>query len=535
MIDQEQKKVIEATEKTIVILAPPGSGKTATIAWRVNHLVHAKKIPPSQIKIISYTNDAVNHMRRVLNTLIDDKNNNVQISTFDGMIHDIVRFRGEKYTILSDAERNGILTQLSALYNVKKTLLQSIITRNLCVKGDLSDSEIEIMRDYFRLMKKIGKYDYDVYTLYVANFLSSAIGATYYYAEKYKYLFVDEAQDLTPRQLRVLSLIHQGSPEHNIVLVGDDDQSIYGYRGCSPLMFVNYFENRSVYQLTHNYRSTKEVISAAQSLINHNQNRLRKKIEITKMTEYGNVTIINSNRQQQYYRILELMKKIPKDDTVGILSRYSVFLLPVADLLLQEGYPSMYCHVTDDFSYNHNTLTSYYLLLYDAIANERNMKNVLKPKKYNCALELIKEKTASAIELNKCILGILQDLGLCTSSKTETDILNIICSFIEKENIQNKGLCLLNRLALLLNYFSAQNSHDDHSYIKLSTLHSAKGKQYDHVIIIDVGDGIFPVHKKRVTEADRRLLYVGMTRAEKTVTIFKIGDSQLLEQISLKQ
>ena len=329
-LNENQKSAVQHINGPCMVLAGPGSGKTRVITYRIVNMVINNNINPKSILAISFTKASSTEMKnRAISLSHDNRLNSVTYGTFHSVFFRILRFF-EKYEldcILDEKSKKyaikGILKNLNVENAEDDDFIMSVINEISYVKNELMDKldfESETLtkdefikvynmyEDYKAQMKKI---DFDDMLIKTYNLLSTNKRVLDRVRSVYRYILVDEFQDINKVQFEVIKLI--ASPTNNIFVVGDEDQSIYGFRGSRPdflLEFEQYFSNSKKYVLDINYRSKKGIIDIANKLIHKNKNRYEKVIKCDR-EDKGIVKYINSEDSEDEARHIgkDILKK----------------------------------------------------------------------------------------------------------------------------------------------------------------------------------------------------------------------------------
>ena len=311
--NQNQVNGIEHFEGPCQVLAGPGSGKTLTIVNRIHHLIYNRRINPEEILVITFTKSAALEMEQRFLKLVGSKSSSVTFGTFHGIFYGILRntyrfnhsnifTEREKYKLLEEIVRNrgietfddedfikDIIADISRIKN-NKLDLEDFVPKT--ISGDLFR---KIYNDYEELRRNVKKIDFDDMLVLCYDLLVSRQQVLKEWQDRFKYILIDEFQDINRIQYDVLMLL--AKPENNLFVVGDDDQSIYGFRGASYKLLFQFqedFPQCKQIVLGENYRSTKNIITKATKLIKQNKYRYPK--EITTRNQKGQAVHIQETR-----------------------------------------------------------------------------------------------------------------------------------------------------------------------------------------------------------------------------------------------
>ena len=298
-LNENQKRAVEHVEGPCMVLAGPGSGKTRVITYRIANMIVNNNIPPARILAISFTKNSSMEMKnRALQICNDPRINKVTFGTFHAVFYKILRYFGSynMNSILDEKTKRitikGILKNLKVENGEDDETVGQVINEISYVKNELMDKqdfESEILTKdefintynmYEEYKEQVKKIDFDDMLLRTYYLLSENKRALEMVRQVYKYILVDEFQDINKVQFEVLKLM--ANPNNNIFVVGDEDQSIYGFRGARPdflLQFEEYFKGTEKILLDINYRSKKEIIDVSNKLIEKNVSRYDKTIK----------------------------------------------------------------------------------------------------------------------------------------------------------------------------------------------------------------------------------------------------------------
>ncbi len=568
-LNKEQKEAIEKTEGKISVVAGPGSGKTRVLIERVLNLIKMGK-PQSKILLITFTNKVREEIiERLFNEIGE---NDVKIHTFHSFASEIIKkyfkeinvnknlkildeddlkllILESQYALISENEifKNEAIDIdefiKSGLYK-NKLSLKSVFTKKLVDKFNLLKSENnystydDLIESLFLILKKVKLRNQIVKTI--------------------EYLMIDECQDLNEEQYVIVELLEKSGLK-NIFMVGDLDQSIYAWRGARPNLFLNFYNNSYQIKLKNNYRSHKDIIEIAKKLISFNDDRIH--IDYAAKAEHkeGSVQIldhVNNDMQSKYIseEILNIFKKGEKPNDIAILFRMNYQAKTIVnELIINKIYYKIY---NEKEFYAKKEIKDVISLLKilnddsDLISWRRTIDNLiklslddnlyiyrLKEKNFKDKIELLfLNKEEDEAQIFKKFLNIINDLQKNQSLNYLEKTLLLLKELKYKklvfhnnnEIIDNVDLFLaevkssiMRKISLdefLLNLGLGNNDKDDEKCIKLMSIHSAKGLEFNQVFILNVNQGIIP-HKHSIETSDiseeRRLMYVGITRAKK--------------------
>ncbi|EFU69787.1 UvrD/REP family ATP-dependent DNA helicase [Aliarcobacter butzleri JV22] len=590
-LNDSQKIAAQHVDGPLLILAGAGSGKTKTITTRLAFLISIG-IDPSSILTLTFTNKAATEMRERAFSLLDSSKifTPPLLCTFHKFGLLFLKFhmseleRKNNFIIIDTDDKKRILKSINK--EIPSALLASEVSK---YKNSLmSPSEVkataqlklyqeiaQIYEDYENYLEKNNLVDFDDLLLLPYKILKNNENLAKQISQKYQYIMVDEYQDTNELQYRLLRLLC--SSHNNLCVVGDDDQSIYGWRGATIkniLNFSDHFENSLVIKLEDNYRSTDTILNHANQLIEHNRDRLGKKLIGTR-TKGDSIKIYESNDENDETRkIVEDIKKLidsgenPKN--IAILFRVNAL-----SRSLEEGFNKAGLHykLVGGMKFYERSeikdLIAYFRILTNLNDNFSIKRIINKPKRGigKTTIEKLEEKS---IETSKSIFDLIQDLdaegiSLIVGKKNartlkvfEASILDLresltqskmrfldnfeetfdyrasydnlpdgferqanideFYGYIRDYFIQNPHLDLKD----FLNEIALENENDDYSgeAVSMMSVHASKGLEFKHLFIIGLEEGFFPITGDGSDlEEERRLGYVAITRAKDNLTL----------------
>lgn len=600
-LNDMQKKAAKLVDGPGLILAGAGSGKTKTITHKIAYMIKEVNINPENILALTFTNKAANEMKERIESLVEKSTDMMQVSTFHSFGVKILRKYSQNIGFSSNF---NIYDTEDSISLIKKILKKLILKNELSPKFYLSKisklkEDEKMPEDYFKIVNmsiEANREFYEVYKLYQEELIKSNsmdFSDILYYSkkitenerilsilqDKYRYILVDEYQDTNELQYKIIKNL--ASKYKNIWVVGDEDQSIYAFRGANINNILNFekdYENVNVVRLEQNYRSTSNILNLANSVIKNNVSSLGKKL----WTMNGEGKKINLyEAENPYYEaryIANIIKSSGKDyKNFAILYRTNYQSRIIEQELIAQSIP---CIIYGGLSFYSRKeikdLMSYLIIINnpsDSINFERAITN---PKRK------IGEKTISEIYkyANDNNLNYIEALDFSNSSKIIefknlikylveyaknnkiSSLLNEIIDktqylkYIEKEeNYEDKVLNIeelynslvdfekenpdlkLDEYLQNISLSSILDKNEDNS-VKLMTIHSSKGLEFDTVFIEGFESGIFPnsklIDNQDEIEEERRLLYVALTRAKKELYL-TYSKSRLVNGISYEK
>lgn len=594
-LNENQLKAVNHLDRPCMVLAGPGSGKTRVITYRIANMVVNKNIKPTSILAISFTKASSIEMKnRALSLSNDFRMNKVTYGTFHSVFFRILRYF-ENYNIESILDEK---TKRIGLKNILKGLnienadddetIGQVINEISYVKNELMDKRdfksevltndefIKVYNFYEEYKQQMNKIDFDDMLIKTYELLKNNKAALDRVRSVYRYILVDEFQDINKVQFEALKLI--ANPSNNIFVVGDEDQSIYGFRGSRPdflLEFEEYFSNTKKVLLDINYRSKGEIINIANRLIEKNTNRYEKVIKCGQ----GNGAKVNyispeDSEEEAVYIAKDIKNKVQEDYTeytdFAVIYRTNIQSRALVDVFMDMRIPFV---VKDSIVtiYDHwaaQDILAYLRIGVNPNSNKDWIRIINKPFRYISKdnLNLIKDEPDFINSLiNKCDLHpkqvkTINDLDIDISYvkglnpknaisyiRTTLDYDRYILDYCTNRKIKTNGLIeILNELESSATNFKTIQEYLEHiervkseivdnknnketDGVIFTTMHSAKGLEFKNVYIIGANEGTIP-HEKSYEiddeekkndqiEEERRLMYVAITRAEENICI----------------
>ncbi|MFR6186817.1 MAG: ATP-dependent helicase [Lawsonibacter sp.] len=359
-LDEQQEQAVQAVDGPVLLLAVPGSGKTTVLVSRVGYLCLARGIPPEQILTMTCTVAAARDMRTRFTALFGEQAaQRLEFRTINGVCSQIIRTYERRlgrtaFTLLEDAGQRGALLgelyraqtgEFAAESTVKALMTAVTYAKNQMLTGEeLAQVQVEgvefskIFRDYEQALRQSRRMDYDDQMVYALRILRQHPRILEEFQGRFRYFCVDEAQDTSRIQHRIIRML--AGQSQNLFLVGDEDQSIYGFRAADPSALVRFPEDwpgARVLRLEQNYRSTREIVAAADRFIQKNTSRLPKHMRAVRGSGPAPEEISVYDRQRQYRWLAKLAKSCDRE--TAVLYRDNDSALPLIDLLERAGTP----------------------------------------------------------------------------------------------------------------------------------------------------------------------------------------------------
>lgn len=598
-LNKEQREAVLQTEGPVLILAGAGSGKTRVLTYRIAYLIEEKSVYPSNILAITFTNKAAREMKERVQSLIGSIDN-MWISTFHAACVRILRKNIEK---LKDYKKNFVIydtkdqealikeclkelhlneknfplrTVSSVISGAKDKLItpEKYYDRNMHDIRGRKFADIYIL--YQKKLKKNNALDFDDILFKTVELLQFNPDILEYYQNKFKYIMVDEYQDTNFSQYSLISLL--AKQHKNLCVVGDDDQSVYSWRGADIGNILNFekdFPGAKVIKLEQNYRSTQTILDAANSVIKNNFARKNKKLwtenktgrpiiyynaidereearfimsEIERIVVEENrdmnefAILYRTNAQSRVleeacmasgiaYRIVGGFKYYDRKEVKDILAYLRVIQNPNEDLSLKRiinvpkrGIGNTTLNAIEEYARNTGDSIFGALLDVDSISgvSTKAKKGIKEFVKIMTDLMGIAD-TESASKLVKEVLertGYLEELekGNDEESFARADNIKELISATMEFEEKNESASLSDFLEQMALMSDIDNVEEEKNAIIMMTFHSAKGLEYPYIFMSGMEEGIFPSQRsyfeEKQMEEERRLMYVGITRAK---------------------
>ncbi len=584
-LNRQQSEAVHAVEGAVLLLAVPGSGKTTVLVTRLGYMLCCCGIPADKILTMTYTKAATREMeQRFVRLFGEDCPKIPEFRTINGVSSKIINSYSKTHgrrkvpQLIEDESLSKLVSnlyhELSGEFATQGSIkeLRKYITY---VKNSMLDKEEideldtgfekfpELYKKYNAKLRKQSWMDYDDQMVYAKRILEHYPDILAHFQNMFPYICVDESQDTSKIQHAIIQLLAQKSG--NIFMVGDEDQSIYGFRSAYPEALVQFeqtYPDSQVLLMEENYRSTPEILRLADDFIRQNRGRHPKTIHPTRASGADVQLITVSSRADQYTWLTHIASQ--HDGEMAILYRNNDSALPLIDWLDRQGIP-YYCKQMDDTYFTHRIVTD----IKDIIAFAHNGQNAetflriyykcgggISRKAAEDACErsrgsgkTILEELLSSPQLSPYARGRIADLidllpqilrensrqGLkliwhemhykdyVEQQKLDTNKFEILCLLAEQEPSLDALLDRLDKLRSLV----ITPSEPSENAVLLSTIHSSKGLEYDTVYLLDVLDGILPVVSAPKDESEqgqyqeeRRLFYVAVTRAKNHLYLF---------------
>ncbi len=590
-----QLQAIRHLDGPMLLLAGPGSGKTFVITRRIRWLIEEGGVDPASILVITFTKAAAGEMKERFLRLVQGKQYPVNFGTFHAIYYHILKqaYHYHSGHILSESEKREVLKTIllrpGCPVQGEEEIIEELLSRFSLYKNEgcrpqllegeggilegtdaclNKESFQQIFQDYQREAKSRGKLDFDDMVLDCRRLFDSYPSILAAWQRKFRYILVDEFQDINAMQYEVLRLL--ALPENNLFAVGDDDQSIYAFRGARPEIMLGFgrdYPQARIAELDTNYRSTPQIVSSAGKLIRVNQNRYPKRAKAAgRDGEEVHFQGYPGREEQNKAIARALSSQLAAGEKCAVIFRTGRDAAFLAETLAGQGIPFT---MKEKVRSPYRTQTAQDLLAYLAFAWEGGRGDFCRimnrPLRY-LSREALGEGRVdfgalSAFYKDRPYMqSILRRLQLDTARIRRMDLfaaVNYIRKGMEYEEYLKKraretgkearelleeaewfqkqvrdfdSLEQLREHILLYEDALAKASarREEGEGVSLLTMHASKGLEYDSVFIPDCNEGVIP-HRKSMkgaqVEEERRMLYVAMTRAKKRLTITWVDGS----------
>lgn len=584
--NESQKKAVGHREGPMLVLAGPGSGKTAVITGRTVRLTDCG-ISPSSVLVVTFTRAAAAEMKGRFLKMKHAASTEVVFGTFHSIYYGILRS-------VMDLGPGSILTDRVRMKLIREILdhtwrgaageneLPQKVAREI---GRVKSSQTDIDRFYSSVMPEKAfrqvyrqyeqwkdenrRIDFDDIIVKCYELFRDRPEELAKWQRRFQYILVDEFQDISPLQYQVIRML--AAPENNLFIVGDDDQSIYRFRGASPKIMLGFpkdYPEAETVTLDVNYRSTPQIISAAGKLICHNRERFPKNIQPCREAGPPVRHETFENTQQECRHLTDAIRKAHAGGTsyreMAVLSRTNSGCRQAVEQMMSAGIPFRIGDVIpcvfdhwiaqdvlaymelgagsrkrSDFLRIYNKPNRYFSrdAFYDSNVPFQKLYSYYEDKDWMC-------RRVQTLEDEVLMIGNLAPYGAITFIRQEIGYESYVRAYAKERGIPEDDLVrVLDELTESARNYrtyadwkksiekfrerlaSRRQEDADRDSVTISTLHASKGMEYDDVYILDVNEGVIPYQKAKLhedLEEERRMLYVGMTRARKNLCLFTV-------------
>lgn len=607
ILNTEQKEAVLYTEGPLLILAGAGSGKTRVLTHRISYLIEEKGVNPWNILAITFTNKAAGEMRERVDKIVGFGSESIWVSTFHSMCVRILRRHIDRlgydtnFTIYDTDDQKTLMKDVckmlqidTKVYKERMFLGEISSAKNelvtpeeyeLNAAGDYVKGKVaKVYKEYEKQLRDNNALDFDDLLLKTVQLFQTQADVLDYYQERFRYIMVDEYQDTNTVQFQLIRIL--AGKYKNLCVVGDDDQSIYKFRGANIQNILNFekvFADARVIKLEQNYRSTANILNAANAVIRHNTGRkdktlwtdneegekigfrqfdtafdeaeyivdeIRKGVSDKGYTYSDNAILYRTNAQSRMFEEKFVAANIPykiiggvnfyaRREIKDLLSYLKTIDNGKDDLAVRRiiNVPKRSIGLTTVNRVQENALERG-ISFYDALSSADLIDNIgrslSKIESFVALIEHFKEQSEkmSLSQLMEEIIemtGYIESLEAESEIEAETRIENIeelkskIIAYEESCEDEKPTLSgFLEEVALVADVDTLDENSD---YVVLMTLHSAKGLEFPNVYLAGMEDGLFPSYMTITAddpmeiEEERRLCYVGITRARKHLTM----------------
>lgn len=580
-LSREQAEAVAHCDGPKMVIAGPGSGKTFVITRRLEHMIRVHGVRPEEILVITFTKAAATEMQTRFEGLMGDDAMQVTFGTFHSIFFGILK-RAYNYTaadILTEKEKYDLLKSVISVYQgTGDDEIDNLISKISKVKNDgirpeeyddgekIVDKEsfCGIFYDYEKLLRSENKLDFDDMVLLCRELFLNDKDILGYWRERYKYILIDEFQDINPMQYEVVKML--AAPKNNLFVVGDDDQSIYGFRGSSPgimLGFKKEYKDAGITVLSDNFRCREQIVKVAGDVIASNKDRFKKKLRAVRKGGDSVAILYFDDKQDEAASVTSMIKSAlnhvsPED--IAVICRTNTGISRYSGILITEGIPvSLKEKVSNIFN---SSEAKDILAMFAYAHGENTRENLLrfmnKPVRYirRCDLEnrevslevllrnpelkdYVKKNIRTLIfemdnlkkmhpfaGINYIRKGMGYESYLVSNGKKKgrskeeiNELLDRIWDTARYADDYEHWLEWINEYDEMLKGGAAEKS--EHG-VNLTTMHGSKGLEYSIVILPDINEGNVPGKRCESTEdieEERRVFYVALTRAKDKLII----------------
>lgn len=601
-LNDKQKEAVMHIDGPCLVLAGAGSGKTKVLTERIVNLIN-NGVSPYNILAITFTNKAAREMRERVYNSIEEEANKIFIGTFHSLGLKIVRENASvigysnNVTILDRDDVNTLIKRFmkelnldTEHYPVKSILNKISFAKNeglspeefdKFAKAPLDMAACKVYKMYESALKRSNSVDFDDLLILPLRIFKKDKSVLEKYQEHFKYILVDEYQDTNMVQYDMCKLL--ASKYRNLFVVGDMDQSIYSFRFANYMNVINFEKDNKdakVIVLDENYRSTNNILNAANDVIRNNKERKEKNLWSSKGNGDKIKYIRCDNEQEEASTVVrltkELLDKEEKPSEIAVLYRTNGQSRVFEEAFLKENIP--FKIVGSYFFYNRKEikdLISYMHLIYNN-NDDASLERVINVPRRGIGSKTIERLRSEASISDKSMFEVVnsgKELGFknliidLTNESKNTDLVGLVDVILDKTGIrkeleekndleseirlenlnefksialafQEKGIFSLEEFLENISLVSDKNEYKEvDDGINLMTLHSAKGLEFNDVFLVGMEEGIFPHNRSFESESEleeeRRLCYVGITRAKEHLWLMNAKKRTLFGQVSM--
>lgn len=592
-LNRGQDEAIKHGNGPCMVLAPPGSGKTLIVTERTRYLIEESGVRPDQILVITFTRYAAREMKERFERLTAGKNYPVTFGTFHSIFYGILKcaYGIGANNLMSEKESSVLLQEVLDQTNIESTpevedeeelvreLLREVgmVKNGLCHLKDFhskyltQDEFAEVFRSYEHQKKELKKFDFDDMLVQCYALFRKKPEILQGWQKRFKYILIDEFQDINRVQYEVIRML--AAPRYNLFVVGDDDQSIYGFRGAKPelmLYMKQEFPSLRTISLTVNYRSTEFITGAAARVILHNDTRFYKRVQSFRgRGQNVHVQEVLDEQEEAQYVTEEIQKKLDqgiKPGEIAVLFRAAVQARMISEILSEHRIPfemrdyvtNFYRHfiVKDMMAYLQLAAGKRDRSLFLTICNrplrylarnsmENRQVNFEDLRKFYCDKDWMLD-IIDQFDVDVRMMKNMAPYAAIQYIRKKIGYDDFLKEYAEKHQISWKQLMdVMAELEERSKNFKSYDEWEIHiakytqeleeqqakarkikgereNKVQLMTIHSAKGLEFEDVFVIHANEGEIPhqkAEKKDEIEEERRLFYVALTRAKNNLCI----------------
>ena len=592
-LNRGQDEAIKHGNGPCMVLAPPGSGKTLIVTERTRYLIEESGVRPDQILVITYTRYAAREMKERFERLTAGKNYPVTFGTFHSIFYGILKcaYGIGANNLMSEKESSVLLQEVLDQTDIESTpevedeeelvreLLREVgmVKNGLCHLKDFhskyltQDEFAEVFRSYEHQKKELKKFDFDDMLVQCYALFRKKPEILQGWQKRFQYILIDEFQDINRVQYEVIRML--AAPRYNLFVVGDDDQSIYGFRGAKPelmLYMKQEFPSLRTISLTVNYRSTEFITGAAARVILHNDTRFYKRVQSFRgRGQNVHVQEVLDEQEEAQYVTEEIQKKLDqgiKPGEIAVLFRAAVQARMISEILSEHRIPfemrdyvtNFYRHfiVKDIMAYLQLAAGKRDRSLFLTICNrplrylarnsmENRQVNLVDLRKFYCDKDWMLD-IIDQFDVDVRMMKNMAPYAAIQYIRKKIGYDDFLKEYAEKHQISWKQLMdVMAELEERSKNFKSYDEWEIHiakytqeleeqqakarkikgereNKVQLMTIHSAKGLEFEDVFVIHANEGEIPhqkAEKKDEIEEERRLFYVALTRAKNNLCI----------------
>ncbi|PIU33159.1 ATP-dependent DNA helicase PcrA [Candidatus Shapirobacteria bacterium CG07_land_8_20_14_0_80_39_12] len=557
-LNQPQQEAVSFKEGPLLILAGPGSGKTRTLVYRAAWLISQKKVPPENILLLTFTNKAAGEMKTRLKKILEDERNKIPwAGTFHSFCAKVLRLDGHflniphNYAIYDESDQQGMIKKVLDNLDLSPKTYKPAVVLNLIsqaknemitaleypqyARGTFQETTARIYLKYQQFLKESMALDFDDLLLETVRLFQKEKSVLQKYQNQYHWFLIDEYQDTNHTQYLLTKLL--AKKEQNLTVVGDASQAIYSFRGADYRNLVNLkedFPQLKIINLEQNYRSTENILQAANQVIQKNSSHPILNLWTTKKGGEKISLYEATNEEEEAQFVVNIIKthllSIPNSslNNFVVLYRTNAQSRIIEETLLHSGLPYLLVggvrfyerkEIKDCLAYLRLTANSQDQMAHKRIEKigKRKAKKFfswLKKKPKNLtSLEYLDQILVSTDYLKAFDENDPQDLARIENVK---ELRSVATNFPDLNQFL-ENVALIQQEYLPAEAFEIETNQPK-SAITLMTVHAAKGTEFPVVFIVGLEEGLFPharaIMEKDEVEEERRLCYVAMTRAK---------------------